>query len=54
MRHILLIILTFGLFACNQHSDKETSESDWIRGTETEKIKFNVSIPTDRQSPIRK
>lgn len=38
MKHFILIILNFGLFACNQHSDKETSESDWIRGTETEKI----------------
>lgn len=38
-KSIYLIIVTPGLFACNQQTGKETTQGDWIRGTETEQIK---------------
>jgi len=39
MKQIFILILTLGLFACNQHSEKETAQGVWIKGTEKEKIK---------------
>lgn len=31
--------MILGLFSCNQKTDKETAQGDWIKGTENEKIK---------------
>ena len=39
MKQTIIIILTLGLFSCNQKTDKETAQGDWIKGTETEQIK---------------
>lgn len=39
MKQTLIIILTFGFFACNQQTDKTTSQGKWIKGTEKEQIK---------------
>lgn len=39
MKQIFILIVTLGLFGCNQQTDKETTQGDWIRGTETEQIK---------------
>lgn len=39
MKQIFIIILTFGLFACNQQTDKNPEQGEWIKGTEAEKIK---------------
>lgn len=39
MKQTIIIILTLGLFACNQQTDKETAQGDWIKGKETEQIK---------------
>ena len=39
MKQTFILILTLGLFACNQKTDKETTQGDWIRGTEKEQIK---------------
>lgn len=38
MKRTFFIMLTFGLFACNQQTDKETAQGDWIKGTDTEQI----------------
>ena len=39
MKQILILILSFGLFSCNQQTDKTTAQGDWIKGTEIEQIK---------------
>jgi len=39
MKKTIILILTFGLFACNHQSEKETAQGDWIKGTEAEQIK---------------
>lgn len=39
MKQTIVLILTLGLFACNQQTDKETAQGDWIKGTKTEQIK---------------
>lgn len=39
MKQTIILILTLGLFSCNQKTDKETAQGDWIKGTETEQIK---------------
>ena len=39
MKQIFIFLFTLGFFACNQKTDKETSQGDWIRGTEKEQIK---------------
>ncbi|ASS49485.1 MAG: hypothetical protein A3D31_02795 [Candidatus Fluviicola riflensis] len=39
MKQPFILILTLGLFACNQQTEKETVQGDWIKGTESEKIK---------------
>lgn len=39
MKQIIILILILGLFSCNQKTDKETAQGDWIKGTENEKIK---------------
>jgi hypothetical protein len=39
MKQTFILMLLFGLFACNQHTEKETAQGDWIKGTETEQIK---------------
>jgi len=39
MKKIIILIVTFGLFACNHLSDKETAQGDWIKGTKAEQIK---------------
>lgn len=39
MKQTVIFLLTLGFFACNQKKDKETSQGDWIRGTEKEQIK---------------
>lgn len=39
MKETIILILTLGLFACNQQTDKETAQGDWIKGTQTEQIK---------------
>ena len=39
MKQTIILILTFGLFACNHQSEKETAQGDWIKGTEAEQIK---------------
>lgn len=39
MKQQIILILSLGLFSCNQKTDKETVQGDWIKGTETEKIK---------------
>lgn len=38
MKQTIILILTLGLFACNQQTDKQTARGDWIKGTETEQI----------------
>ncbi len=35
----LFTLLSLGVFACNQPTNKETAEGDWIKGTDTEQIK---------------
>jgi len=39
MKKTIILILTFGLFACNHQSEKKTAQGDWIKGTEAEQIK---------------
>lgn len=39
MKQLFILISSFGLFACNQKTVKETSQGEWIKGTETEQIK---------------
>ncbi|OGS71498.1 MAG: hypothetical protein A3G95_03665 [Flavobacteria bacterium RIFCSPLOWO2_12_FULL_31_7] len=39
MKQTFIFILTLGLFACNQSTEKETTQGDWIKGTEAEQIK---------------
>ena len=39
MKQLFILILSFGLFACNQQKHIETAQGDWIKGTETEQIK---------------
>ena len=39
MKKLLILILTLGLFACNQKTNKETAQGKWITGTEAEQIK---------------
>lgn len=39
MKQIFILIVSLGLFACNQQTEKETTQGNWIRGTETEQIK---------------
>src|SRR3990172_127259 len=39
MKQTFILILTLGLFACNQKTDKETTQGDWIRGTEKKQIR---------------
>jgi hypothetical protein len=39
MKQIFIIILTLGLFSCNQKTDEKTTQGEWIRGTEKEQIK---------------
>jgi len=39
MKKTIILILTFGLFACNHQSEKKTAQGEWIKGTEAEQIK---------------
>ncbi|RTY99501.1 hypothetical protein EKM02_09950 [Flavobacterium sp. RSP49] len=39
MKKIVILIATFGLFACNQQKDKGNQQGDWIKGTEAEQIR---------------
>jgi hypothetical protein len=39
MKQTYIFLLTLVFFACNQKTGKETSQGDWIRGTEKEQIK---------------
>jgi len=39
MKQTFILILSFGLFACNQQTDKETGQGEWIKGDETEKLR---------------
>jgi hypothetical protein len=38
MKHILIIILAFGLVACKQKPDKENAQGTWLTGSEEEMI----------------
>lgn len=40
MKQSFILILALGLLACNQQSGKKTVEGDWIKGTETDKLKI--------------
>src|SRR5687767_3431716 len=39
MKLILILLILFGVFACNQQAGKENAQGDWIKGTGTEQIK---------------
>lgn len=39
MKQTFILILTLGLFACNQQTDTASEQGDWIKGTEVEQIK---------------
>lgn len=39
MKFSIYIFFILILFACNQHTDKETAQGDWIKGTAQEQIK---------------
>lgn len=38
MKQPFIILITFGLYACNQKTDKESIQGDWIKGTKKEQI----------------
>jgi hypothetical protein len=40
MKQSMILLLTLGLFACNQQTEKSDAQGDWIKGTETEQIKI--------------
>ncbi len=39
MKQIIILLLTLGLFACNQQTEKENAQGDWIKGTDADQIK---------------
>jgi hypothetical protein len=39
MKQTIILISTLRLFACNQQTQKETAQGDWIKGTVKEQIK---------------
>jgi len=39
MKQTFFLILTLGLFACNQQTETKSAQGDWINGTEEEKVK---------------
>lgn len=40
MKQSMILLLTLGLFACNQQTEKSDAQGYWIKGTETEQIKI--------------
>lgn len=39
MKQRIIILLSLGLFSCNQQTEKKNVQGDWIKGTEKEQIK---------------
>jgi hypothetical protein len=39
MKQLIIVIVLFGFFACNEQTEHGTAQGDWIKGTQVEQIK---------------